>query len=84
MRTATDTYTGKRFRYNEVTWWPSRSLYAPTRIGKRTTVELHPDRTDAATLARLNPASIRGGPGYDADTEAAKIAARMAAGPRRF
>lgn len=57
MRTTTDTYTGKPFRYNQFVTSKSGDGWVNTvgRITSRTNVLLHPDRLTPAMFAKLNP-----------------------------
>jgi hypothetical protein len=55
VKTTIDTYTGKRFRWSELTWWPGYQLNAPSRVTATRTVELHPTRVTITLLRELNP-----------------------------
>jgi hypothetical protein len=52
-RVTTDTYTGKRFRWNETALLGG--WVVPARCTSKTFTELHPDRVPAKLLAELNP-----------------------------
>lgn len=53
MKSTTDTYTGKRFRYNETVRY--MGLNVPARMTKTSSTHLAPDRVPATLLATLNP-----------------------------
>ena len=56
MRTTTDTYTGKRFRWNTTASvdHQGRQVIVPARCTNRDFIHLHPERVPAALLAELN------------------------------
>ncbi len=53
MRTTTDTYTGKRFRWNTTALM--YGWIVPARMTSRGFTELHPDRVPPKLLRELNP-----------------------------
>lgn len=57
MRTTTDTYTGKPFRWNAtcVHQKDGKFIRVPARYTSRTAEWLHPSRVPAKLLAELNP-----------------------------
>lgn len=57
MRTTTDTYTRKPFRWNTTALMDG--WVVPARCTSRSFTELHPDRVLPALLAKLNPAGRR-------------------------
>lgn len=65
MRSTTDTYTGKPFRYNQIvavdmfrSTERRRRVNTVGRITSRTNQFLHPDRLTPAMFAQLNPEEI--------------------------
>jgi hypothetical protein len=58
MKTTIDTYTGKRFRWNETVFYAG--FVVPARCTSRTAEHLHPHRVPAKLLARLNPSKVAG------------------------
>lgn len=58
MKTTTDTLTGKPFRYNSTDIHVSEDgtrTVVPARYTQSDAIWLHPNRTPAKLLARLNP-----------------------------
>jgi hypothetical protein len=55
MKTTTDTYTGKRFRWNETVRETRTGLLTPSRCTSRDSTWLHPGRVPVALLRELNP-----------------------------
>jgi hypothetical protein len=53
MKTTTDTFTGKRFRYNEIVSY--LGFKVPGRTTARTSTHLAPGRIEPKLWARLNP-----------------------------
>ena len=57
MKTTTDTFTGKPFRWNSTCIYRSdegQEIIVPERITSRTSEMLHPSRVPASLLAKLN------------------------------
>jgi hypothetical protein len=62
MRSTTDTYTGKRFRWNETVLiaYPNGTRIAtPSRLTTRDSIHLDPSRVPVDLLAELNPEIAR-------------------------
>jgi hypothetical protein len=54
MRTTTDIYTGKRFRWNETVIERDSGLLTPGRATTRSATHLHPSRVPRRLLVELN------------------------------
>jgi hypothetical protein len=85
MRTTTDTYTGKRFRYNGTCAYTLRDgskWIVPQRMTTRTCEWLHPGRTPDKLLAALNDGRTWTGERRTYDQDMADLEKREAARER--